>query len=39
MEHGLRVARAVATGTFHVNGAFPDMHAPFGGFKGQRNRP
>ena len=32
-DHGVEVARAVRTGQFYVNGAGPDMHAPFGGFK------
>jgi aldehyde dehydrogenase (NAD+) len=32
-DHGVEVARAVRTGQFSVNGAGPDMHAPFGGFK------
>lgn len=32
-EHGLEIARRVRTGTFNVNGAAPDMAAPFGGFK------
>ncbi|MFE3175590.1 aldehyde dehydrogenase family protein [Amycolatopsis sp. NPDC059090] len=32
-EHGVEVARAVRTGTFHVNGAPRHGNAAFGGFK------
>lgn len=32
-EHGVEIARAVRTGTFHVNGAPRHGNAPFGGFK------
>lgn len=32
-DHGVEVAWAVRTGQFYVNGAGPDLHAPFGGFK------
>jgi betaine-aldehyde dehydrogenase len=32
-ERGLRVARAVRTGTFGINGYAPDPLAPFGGYK------
>jgi aldehyde dehydrogenase (NAD+) len=34
VEHGLEVARGIRAGTLGVNGAFADMHAPFGGYKG-----
>ena len=33
VDHGVRVARAVRTGTFRVNGAWGSPLAPFGGFK------
>jgi betaine-aldehyde dehydrogenase len=32
-SHGVEIARRVRTGTFGVNGYFPDLEAPFGGFK------
>lgn len=32
-----RVAAAVRTGTIHINGAMPDFHAPFGGYKQSGN--
>jgi betaine-aldehyde dehydrogenase len=31
--HGVEIARRVRTGTFGVNGYFPDLNAPFGGYR------
>jgi len=37
LEHARRIARCMRTGMIHINGAGPDFHAPFGGYKQSGN--
>ena len=36
-DRALAVARRIRTGAMHLNGAGPDLHAPFGGYKQSGN--
>jgi len=36
-EHARAIARRLRTGNVHINGAFGDMHAPFGGYRQSGN--